>query len=82
MTLHENTSQELRSTIPNNVCRLYTAFGRLASLLSNSGVDYSAVEIAEAGVFNRFDNQPELSHFMDPNLDLDHDKLKNNQPLL
>ena len=71
MTLHEEASEKLKRYWSNHRPRLFSAFGRLGSLLNFPGNKYSLLELAEAGLYNTQDLIYELRHFLEPNRNLE-----------
>ena len=65
MTLHNQASTKLRRYWQNKTPRLFTAFGRLNSLLSYPSNHFSLIEIAEAGLYNTQDALLDVRHFLD-----------------
>lgn len=71
MSIHSDANQSMRGMFATGVARVFSAFGRLASLYAYSttsnGVDHklSLESLAEIGLLNVADLQVELKHFLD-----------------
>ena len=66
MTLHSQCSNKLKRYWPSKKPRLFTAFGRLESLLVYPSNKFSLIQIAEAGLYNAQDILYDVRHFIDP----------------
>jgi hypothetical protein len=76
MTLHDDSDSNMRALFTTGVARVFSAFGRLASLYSyNSSASiitpitqlerHSLETLAELGLVNTSDLHVELKHFLD-----------------